>query len=225
MNSVRQANSGDALSVLRKQFDETFNEVQTGLAKLKQDQDAARDAMDAVAAATQALAFHATVSAGIFALREQFLRVRASIASITRSLKADGTKLREMVSTIVADAEKQAAESQRASASAIDTSRIWLLLITLSTLVIAGLIVWLFVHRYVVSQTRRARRQHARHRPRQPRNAYSRGRPGRAWRNEPGARRLPRQRARDPDREGSGHRGARPRPRRRPAPSRASSPT
>ena len=57
-----------------------------------------------------------------------------------------------MVSTIVADAEKQAAESQRASASAIDTSRIWLLLITLSTLVIAGLIVWLFVHRYVVSR-------------------------------------------------------------------------
>ncbi|HEY5963425.1 MAG TPA: response regulator [Xanthobacteraceae bacterium] len=152
MNSVRQANSGDALRVLRKQFDETFNELQTGLEELKQDQDAARDAVDAVAAATQALAFHATVSAGVFALREQFLRVRASIASITRSLKADGTKLREMVSTIVADAEKQAAESQRASASAIDASRIWLLLITLSTLVIAGLIVWLFVHRYVVSR-------------------------------------------------------------------------
>ena len=38
------------------------------------------------------------------------------------------------------------------STSAIDTSRIWLLLIALSTLVIAGLIVWLFVHRYVVSR-------------------------------------------------------------------------
>jgi signal transduction histidine kinase/DNA-binding response OmpR family regulator len=150
MISVRQANSGDALSALRKQFDETFNEVETGLAKLKQDPDAARDAVDAVAAATQGLAAHATGSAGIFALREQFLRVRTSIGSITRSLKADGTKLREMVSTIVADAEKQAAESQQASTSAIDTSRIWLLLITLSTLIIAGLIVWLFVHRYVV---------------------------------------------------------------------------
>ena len=57
-----------------------------------------------------------------------------------------------MVAAIVANAEKQAAESQRASTSAIDTSRIWLLLIALSTLVIAGLIVWLFVHRYVVSR-------------------------------------------------------------------------
>jgi signal transduction histidine kinase/DNA-binding response OmpR family regulator len=150
MSSVRQANSHEALGALRAQFDQTFNRVQAGLAKLKQDQ--ATDAVGAVAAAAQDVASRSTGDAGIFALREQFLRVRASIASITRSLKADSAKLREMVAAIVANAERQAAESQRLSTSAIDASRIWLLLITLSTLVIAGLIVWLFVHRYVVSR-------------------------------------------------------------------------
>jgi signal transduction histidine kinase/CheY-like chemotaxis protein len=60
--------------------------------------------------------------------------------------------MRERVAAVVADAENQAARSQQLSASAISASRIWLLLIALSTLAIAGLIVWLFVHRYVVSR-------------------------------------------------------------------------
>ena len=81
------------------------------------------------------------------------MRVRASIASITASLKEDGAQLRQRVAAIVADAENGAAESQRLSASAIAASRIWLLLIAISTLVIAGLIVWLFVYRYVVSRS------------------------------------------------------------------------
>jgi signal transduction histidine kinase len=105
-----------------------------------------------LATAAQSLATHSTGNTGIFALRDQFLSIRTSIASITKSLKTDSGKLREMVAAIVANAERQAAESQRASTSAIDTSRIWLMLIALSTLVIAGLIVWLFVHRYVVSR-------------------------------------------------------------------------
>ena len=46
----------------------------------------------------------------------------------------------------------QANEAQQRSTRAITTSRIWLTLIAIATLVIAGLIVWLFVHRYVVSR-------------------------------------------------------------------------
>jgi signal transduction histidine kinase/DNA-binding response OmpR family regulator len=152
LNSVRQANSNEALSALRTQFDETFSRFQSGVEKLRKYPDIAPDSAAALATAGQSLATHSTGNNGIFALRDQFLRIRASIASITKSLKTDSGKLREMVATIVANAESGAAESQRASMSAIDTSRIWLLLITLSTLVIAGLIVWLFVHRYVVSR-------------------------------------------------------------------------
>lgn len=150
LSSVRQANSNEALSALRAQFDETFSRFQSGLEKLRKDM--APDNAAALAAAAQSLATYSTGNNGVFALRDQFLRVRTSIASITKSLKADSGKLREMVAVIVANAESQAAESQQASTSAIETSRIWLLLIAISTLVIAGLIVWLFVHRYVVSR-------------------------------------------------------------------------
>ena len=152
LNSVRQVNANEALSSLRAQFDETFSRVQSGIEKLRKYPDVAPDTVAALATAAQSLATHSTGNGGIFALRDQFLRVRASIASITKSLKTDSSKLREMVASIVANAESQASESQRLSTSALDTSRIWLLLIAISTLVIAGLIVWLFVHRYVVSR-------------------------------------------------------------------------
>ena len=225
LSSVRQGNSNEALSALRTQFDEIFSRFQSGIEKLRKYPDIAPDTVAALAAAAQSLATHSTGNNGIFALRDQFLRVRASIASITKSLKADSGKLREMVAAIVANAESQAAESQRASTSAIETSRIWLMLITIATLVIAGLIVWLFVHRYVVSPARSAGRQHAGHRARQPRGADSGRRPRRARRDEPRARRVPRQCARNPDRARSGRSKRAPRPRPRRAPSRASSPT
>ena len=149
--SVRQATNSEALNSLRTQFDGIFNRIQSGIAKLGQSPQFASD-IGALATAAQRLTAYSTGEAGIFVLRERFLRVRASIASITASLKEDGAQLRQRVAAIVADAENGAAESQRLSASAIAASRIWLLLIAISTLVIAGLIVWLFVHRYVVSR-------------------------------------------------------------------------
>jgi signal transduction histidine kinase/DNA-binding response OmpR family regulator len=152
LNSVRQANSNEALTALRTQFDTTFGRVQSSLEKLRKYQDIAPDTLTALAATSKSLATLSTGNGGIFALRDQFLRVRTSIVSITKSLKTDSGQLREMVAVIVANAEKQAAESQQLSTTAIDTSRIWLLLIALSTLIIAGLIVSLFVHRYVVSR-------------------------------------------------------------------------
>jgi signal transduction histidine kinase len=80
------------------------------------------------------------------------LKLRASFGTITRSLKQDGAQLREQIAAVVADAENQATESRNHSEAAITASRVWLMLIAVSTLVIAGLIVWLFVHRYVVSR-------------------------------------------------------------------------
>ena len=130
-----------------------------------------------------------------------------------------------MVAAIVADAEKQAAESQQLSTSAIDASRIWLLLITLSTLVIAGLIVWLFVHRYVVSRLDALADSMlgiARGNLATPIPAAGPDELGEMSR----ALGVFRDNAREiQTAQGSGHRRRAPRPRRRPAPSRASSPT
>jgi signal transduction histidine kinase/DNA-binding response OmpR family regulator len=152
LNAVRQANTDDVLRSLRTQYETIYDRLRAGVAKLEQTPELSSDGLRALATSMQNLAVHSTGSQGIFALREQYLRVKASIAAITKSLKEDGAQLRERVAAVVADAESQAAHSQQLSTSAITTSRIWLLLIALSTLVIAGLIVWLFVHRYVVSR-------------------------------------------------------------------------
>ncbi len=152
LNSVRQANSSDALNLLRTQFQTVFGRIQETVAQMGQNPDFAADSVGELATAMRNFAVNSTGSGGIFALREQYLRVKLSIASITQSLKEDGAQMREKVAAVVADAENQAAESQQLSQSAISASRIWLMLIALSTLVIAGLIVWLFVQRYVVSR-------------------------------------------------------------------------
>ena len=112
----------------------------------------AADTIEPLNSAAQSLAAHSTGDGGIFALRQQYLRTRSSIASITAALKKDGVQLHELVAATVSNAENQANEAQQRSTRAITTSRIWLTLIAIATLVIAGLIVWLFVHRYVVSR-------------------------------------------------------------------------
>jgi len=148
--SVRQANNREAMDALRVQFQAIYDRVEASVAKLRQSQDFDASNTAALASATQNLASHSIGPTGIFALREQFLRVRTAIATITAALRKDGEDLDTMVSAIVANAENQASDAQQQSTSAIANSRIWLMIIALSTLVIAGLIVWLFVHRYVV---------------------------------------------------------------------------
>ena len=152
LNNVRQANTTEALNALRSQFDAIFQRIREGVASFAQVSLFPPDTIAALNTAADHLATHSTGAGGIFALRTEYLKVRTSIATITTALKQDGTKLRETVAGIVADAEEQATRSQQLSVSAITTSRVWLLLIALATLVIAGLIVWLFVHRYVVSR-------------------------------------------------------------------------
>jgi signal transduction histidine kinase/DNA-binding response OmpR family regulator len=151
VESVRQANTDEALASLRTQFDDIFGRIQSSVARLRQAPEFASDG-NALSTAAQNLATAATGNDGIFALRTQLLKLRASFGTITRSLKQDGAQLREQIAAVVADAENQATESRNHSEAAITASRVWLMLIAVSTLVIAGLIVWLFVHRYVVSR-------------------------------------------------------------------------
>ena len=115
-----------------------------------------------------------------------------------------------MVSAIVADAEKPGRGIAAASRPAPSTnSRIWLMLIALSTLVIAGLIVWLFVHRYVVSRLDALADSMlgiARGNLAMPIPAAG---PDELGEMSRALDRVPRQRARHPGRAGSGDRGSR----------------
>ena len=161
LGGVRVTNTSESIGALRAEFDSVLNRVQAGIAAAGQNPAFGADAIAALRGAAQRLVTLATGDAGVFTLRERFLQIKTSIASLTKALKDDGAQLRERVAALVTEAENQAAESQQLSLRAITTSRLWLMLIAVSTLVIAGLIVWLFVHRYVVSQAGRAGRQHA----------------------------------------------------------------
>jgi signal transduction histidine kinase/DNA-binding response OmpR family regulator len=152
LNTVRQANSAEGIKSLHEQFDNVFGRIQNHRTAIGQIPEITADENAALQTAAAALATQAAGASGIFALREQFLRTRSSITVITKSLKDNGTQLREKIAVIVADAEAKATQSQQLSESAVATSRIWLLLIAVATLIVAGLIVWLFVHRYVVSR-------------------------------------------------------------------------
>src|SRR5262249_46121490 len=60
--------------------------------------------------------------------------------------------LRKQVATLVAEAERNARVTTDLSADSIANSLIWLVLIGAASLLIAALIVWKFVLRYVVSR-------------------------------------------------------------------------
>ncbi|MDB5602481.1 MAG: sensor hybrid histidine kinase, partial [Xanthobacteraceae bacterium] len=92
------------------------------------------------------------------AAQERIQRGRDAVAGIQRALQASGLELRRQVATVVAKAEQDATATRQLSADAIANSRAWLLAIALASLILAGLIVWLFVLRYVVRQLSRLAR-------------------------------------------------------------------
>ena len=129
-----------------------LNRIRADVAKLKTGPELPSAQIEELAASTQKLSAFAVGSAGVFALRDVAARVQASVAALTKSLQGDGAQLRERVAAVVANAERQASEAEQLSANAIAISAVWLLIIAVSSLVIAGLIVWLFVQRYVVAR-------------------------------------------------------------------------
>ena len=175
-------------------------------------------------AAGRSLVELGTVDDGLLAIQTKLLPERQAVAAQQAALQTIGVDLREQVSKLNESAEAEATSTAALSAQAIDSSRLWLILIAAASLILAGLIVWLFVLRYVVRRLTELRDSML---------AIARGdlatpiparRPRRARRHEPGARGVPRQCPRHPRRQ-----RARPRrraPRRRPprAPSRPSSP-
>lgn len=112
LSGVRVTNTSESLGSLRTQFNTVFNRIQTGIAAAAQNPDFSADAIGALRSATQSLGTYATGDAGVFTLRERFLQIKTSVATLTKTLKEDGAQLRERVAAIVADAENQAAESQ-----------------------------------------------------------------------------------------------------------------
>jgi signal transduction histidine kinase/CheY-like chemotaxis protein len=145
------ADSAEQIAALRQQFDADQARLARDLGALAANQVAPDKVAEIRAVAKVALDI-GTGNGGLPTLQERILGQQKEAAAQEKKLEDIGTNLRTYVGSMVADAEKDAADTTALSASAISNSRIWLLLIAVASLLIAGFIVWNFVLRYVVSR-------------------------------------------------------------------------
>jgi signal transduction histidine kinase/DNA-binding response OmpR family regulator len=106
-------------------------------------------APDVLTGAIEAVIAAGFGSNGLPALHGQYLQQREAIAGQQKTLQGISTELREQVGKLVQGAEQEATSTTRMSTQALTSSRYWLVAISLASLLIAGLIVWFFVLKYV----------------------------------------------------------------------------
>ncbi len=145
------ADSVDEIAALRRQHDADQARLARDLAALEAN-PALRDKVAGIRAAAKVALDVGADNGGLPTLQERILAQQKDAAAQQRTLDEIGTNLRKYVGSLVADAERDATHTTALSADAISNSRIWLLLIAVASLLIAGFIVWNFVLRYVVSR-------------------------------------------------------------------------
>jgi signal transduction histidine kinase/CheY-like chemotaxis protein len=105
-----------------------------------------------VTAAADALLREIEGANGLLSIRERETRSAQMIAGLQGELQKAGDDLRSQVRTLVSQAETDSAATTERSLEEIAKSRLWLALIAASSLLLAGLVVWLFVYRYVIAR-------------------------------------------------------------------------
>ena len=150
LSGIGSAVIPDALPGLRQQLATAADSLSQSLATLASDAapDSAR--VSELRAAGGALVALGTADDGLLAIQTKLLPERQAVAAQQAALQTIGLDLREQVSKLNESAEREATSTAALSAQAIDSSRLWLILIAAASLILAGLIVWLFVLRYVV---------------------------------------------------------------------------
>jgi two-component system C4-dicarboxylate transport sensor histidine kinase DctB len=147
LNGIATATSPDALPGLRQQLAVATDSLSQSVAMLASD---AAPRVGDLRDAARSLAALGTADDGLLAIQTKLLPERQAVASQQAALQAIGVDLREQVSKLNESAEREASSTAALSAQAIDASRLWLIMIAATSLILAGLIVWLFVLRYVV---------------------------------------------------------------------------
>src|SRR6478672_1430888 len=142
LSGIGSAVLPDALPGLRQQLATAADSLSQSLATLASDAapDSAR--VGELRAAGRSLVELGTANDGLLAIQTKLLPERQAVAAQQAALQRIGVDLREQVSKLNESAEAEATSTAALSTQAIDTSRLCLIL--------AGLIVWLFVLRYVV---------------------------------------------------------------------------
>ena len=150
LSGIGSAVIPDALPGLRQQLATAADNLSQSLATLASDATPDSARVGELRAAGRSLVELGTVDDGLLAIQTKLLPERQAVAAQQAALQTIGVDLREQVSKLNESAEAEATSTAALSAQAIDSSRLWLILIAAASLILAGLIVWLFVLRYVV---------------------------------------------------------------------------
>jgi signal transduction histidine kinase/CheY-like chemotaxis protein len=152
LDRVHRADRIDELPPLRTELERLFGRFSGTLAAMAKEAELDRAALAEVGGSERALSALILRDGGLLALQDRVLRARSAVAGLQQSLQDAGQELRQLVEAAIANAEGQALANQEQSTAAIAASRLWLILIAAASLVIVGLIVWLFVQRYVIAR-------------------------------------------------------------------------
>jgi signal transduction histidine kinase/DNA-binding response OmpR family regulator len=152
LDRAHRADRVDELAPLRAELERLFHRFGGAVAAMAKEVELDRAVLAELDRTEQTLSTLVFRDGGLLALQERVLHARSTVAGLQQSLQAAGQELRQLVEAAIANAEGQALANQEQSTAAIAASRLWLILIAVASLVIVGLIVWLFVQRYVIAR-------------------------------------------------------------------------
>jgi signal transduction histidine kinase/DNA-binding response OmpR family regulator len=149
LSTISAAANPSALPGLREQFAAAADALLHDLAAVTADPTLDRARAAELRVAVQSLIALGNGDDGLLSIQAKLLPERHTVADNQAALQTIGLELRSQVSKLNESAEREANDTAALSARAIDRSRLWLILIAAASLVVAALIVWLFVLRYV----------------------------------------------------------------------------
>ena len=136
----------------QKQFDEIRGRFEGGLDYLLKDASFDQAEGATIAKLARSVLALGTGAGGVFALRKSDLDQREAAERAQSGLEKATEDMQALISALVSQVETTAANTSAATKQALDNTRFWLIGISLLSLVVAVIVVWFFVQRYVVAR-------------------------------------------------------------------------
>ncbi len=142
------------VSASQAQFESLISRFEAAFKTLSEDPSLSRAQLDDLNAAVRSVLSFGAKPGGVFALREADLAQRGNARKLQTAMDEATVDMEALVLGLVARAEASAANTMALTTHAIETTRYWLMAISITSVVLAALIAWLFVVRYVIARLR-----------------------------------------------------------------------
>ena len=151
---VTTASKTQQLDTLRERFVDAKGRLNDDLTGLRRMLTPGGSSMTELQTSIEALLDQVGGDKGLLVSRQEELRAVRLIDSLQETLQGLGDDLRDQVQALVRAAETESSQASERSVGEIAQSRLWLILIAVSSLLLAVLVMWQFVFRYVVTRLR-----------------------------------------------------------------------